>query len=72
MTRKDMISMDYQVQIYELHQRGHSIRKIAETLKMCRRSVRKYIEKQELIKLKKEVLNQKEVLNIMPPENCTL
>lgn len=44
MARKDRVSMDRHAQILELHRRGYSIRRIAHTLKMCKKSVRKYIE----------------------------
>jgi len=43
MTRKDRITMAYQEQIFELYERGYSIRRIAESLKMCRKSVKKYV-----------------------------
>ena len=45
MARKDRVSMDRHAQILELHRRGYSTRRIAHTLKMCKKSVRKYIER---------------------------
>jgi transposase len=45
MARKDRISMDRHAQILELYQRGYSIRRIAQTLHMCKKSVRKYIDR---------------------------
>ena len=43
MARKDRVSMDRHAQVLELHERGYSSRRIAQTLKMCKKSVRKYI-----------------------------
>ncbi len=45
MARKDRISMDRHAQILELYHRGYSIRRIAQTLKMCKKSVRKYVNR---------------------------
>ncbi len=64
MARKDRTSMDYQAQILELYKRGYSIRKIGIVLKICRKTVRKYVhrfEKQdEIIKQQtKEVFENK-------------
>ena len=58
MARKDRISMDTQVQIGELLRKGHSVRKIAQVLKMCRRTVRKYVKKQEDLALKSKKIKQ--------------
>ena len=55
MTRKDKVSMDCQAQIFELHTRGYSVRRIAQALKMCRRTVRKYIKNQDVILLNKDL-----------------
>ena len=43
MARKDRVSMDRHAQVLELHARKYSIRRIAQTLKMCKKSVRKYV-----------------------------
>jgi hypothetical protein len=48
MARRDRISMDKQAQILKLAQRGYSVRGIASSLKMCRKAVRKYVEKAAL------------------------
>lgn len=55
MTRKDKVSMDCQAQVFELHTRGYSVRRIAQALKMCRRTVRKYIKNQDVILLNKDL-----------------
>jgi hypothetical protein len=45
MARKDRVSMDRHAQVLELHERGYSSRRIAQTLKMCKKSVGKYIKR---------------------------
>lgn len=45
MARKDRVSMERQAQILVLYRRGYSVRRIAKVLKMCRRSIRKYIDR---------------------------
>ena len=45
MARKDRVSMDRHAQVLELHRRGYSNRRIAQTLKMCKKSVRKYVDR---------------------------
>ena len=54
MARKDRISMDTQAQIAELIKKGHSVRKIAQILKMCRRTIRKYVKRLEEIEKEKQ------------------
>lgn len=43
MARKDRLSMQMQQQIFELHQRGYSVRRIARCLKKSRKTVVKYL-----------------------------
>jgi hypothetical protein len=75
MMRKDKVSMDCQAQIFELEQRGYSVRKIAQALKMCRKTVRKYIKKQGVLSLKKEELQKIEMsdqdISIVSQENSS-
>jgi len=66
MTRKDKVSMDCQAQILELEKRGYSVRRIAETLKMCRRTVRKYIKIKDSLIIKKELHAIDEPNNVVP------
>ena len=54
MARKDRISMDTQAQITVLIQKGHSVRKIAQILKMCRRTIRKYVKRHEEVEKEKQ------------------
>lgn len=57
MQGKDRISVEKQKQIELLLAKGHSIRKISEALKMCRRTVRRYakrIQTPKSIKAKEE------------------
>jgi DNA-binding NarL/FixJ family response regulator len=48
MARRDRITMDKQAQILKLVDRGYSVRGIASSLKMCRKAVKKYIERSKL------------------------
>ena len=45
MARKDRVSMDRHAQIIELQTRGYSLRRIAKSLHMCKKSVRKYTDR---------------------------
>ena len=45
MARKDRVSMDRHAQIIVLHERGYSLRRIAKSLQMCKKSIRKYIDR---------------------------
>jgi transposase len=56
MARKDRLSMQMQQQIFELHKRGYSIRRIARCLKKSRKTVVKYLSRNA------------EVIPIKPPE----
>ena len=44
--------MDTQAQVFELYRQGHSLRKIALTLNMCRRTVRRYLKKRDRVEAK--------------------
>lgn len=45
MARKDRISMDRHAQVLELYAWNYAIRRIAQTLTMCKKSVQKYVNR---------------------------
>jgi len=68
MKRKERTSMDRQLQIIELHKRKYSIRRIAKSLKMCKKTIGKYVKKYEEEKfLQNEFKNKKEQKELYLP-----
>ena len=73
MALKERVSMDRHAQILELKKKGYSFRRIAQTLKMCKKSVRKYSERQLVTPAKVAIQdNASEIFCTEKPDNSSV
>jgi len=63
MVSKDRVSMDKQSQIRYLYNQKYPIKRIAESLNLCRKTVRKYLEQTPSTQMEQSVDNQQVLLS---------